>query len=136
MRRHKGAKVIEVLIQDMRDITIISLQRWVHWWYCLKTRAVGCNELSVETTDSSGIREVVSVLVRTLRPPPAPVCLLCHEVKAMLIRISWCVSSQIDQAISNLPQAGWSYNRRLAVVSVMLLTTQTSRLGCQVILAW
>lgn len=81
----------------MRDITMINLERWINWRYCLKTRSVSCYELGMETTtSSSGVSEVVSVLVSTLRPPPTPVCLLGHKVEAMLIRISWCVSSQIN----------------------------------------
>ena len=90
----------------------------------------------MEATYSPGVSEVVSILVCTLRPPPAPVCLLGHEVKAMLIRISWCVSSQINQAISNLPQASWSDDRRLAMVSAMRLTCQISRLGGQIVFDW
>ena len=90
----------------------------------------------MEATYSPGVSEVVSILVRALRPPPAPVCLLGHEVKAMLIRISGCVSSHIDQAVSNLPQASWTSNRRLAMVSAMRLTYQISRLGGQIFLGW
>jgi hypothetical protein len=73
----------------------------------------------METNRSSRVSEVVSVLISTLRPPPAPICLLGHEVKAMLIRIGRCVSSQIDKAVSNLPQARWSDDRWLAMMSLM-----------------